>query len=653
MRGALKLPLSILTDFEEFAVYDCRIQPKQTDSASVARVLILRYTEYAERWDEIASIFSRESILKGSFDKYAESRRQKRGTAEVDDAFLSEIENWRELLAKTLALRNTNLSTRDLNYAVQMTIDRIVFLRMCEDRGIEDYGQLGGVADGSNCYAHLLRLFERADDRYNSGLFHFHKEKGRSELPDSLTPSLAIDDHSLKTIIKNLYYPDSPYEFSVLPTEILGQVYQRFLGKVIRLTAGHRAVIEEKPEVRKTGGVYYTPEYIVNYIVKHTIGTLLERRNLSQASRLRVLDPACGSGSFLIGTYQYLIDWHRDWYVKGGTHNFPKQVYQGPGGQWLLTTAERKRILLNNVFGVDIDPQAVEVTKLSLLLKMLEGESKQSLEAQRRLFQEACAPDLGQNILCGNSLIGPDVYDTLKVDELTEDELRRINAFDWQQAFPWLSQAGGFDAVIGNPPYIRMQRIEQIESDYLFRVYKGPTSKVDLSLVFLEKALSLCVKKGRASFICTSQWLSTKYGENLRGMLSDGRLHSIVHFGSLPVFRDASTYPAIFVLSPTPSDSLVVKRITCKSELNLSSIELADPITLSLDSLSRGPWNLGDLEIAGLLQSRNIRWEALRKFGKAYIGTKCGLNAAFVVGRDSAKELGLERSSLPVRISWG
>ena len=136
------------------------------------------------------------------------------------------------MLAKTLALRNTTLSTRDLNYAVQMTIDRIVFLRMCEDRGIEDYGQLGKIAEGNNCYARLLRLFDRADDRYNSGLFHFHKEKDRSEPPDSLTPSLAIDDHTLKTIIKNLYYPDSPYEFSVLPTEILGQVYERFLGRV-------------------------------------------------------------------------------------------------------------------------------------------------------------------------------------------------------------------------------------------------------------------------------------------------------------------------------------------------------------------------------------------------------------------------------------
>ena len=384
----------------------------------------------------------------------------------------------------------------------------------------------------------------------------------------------------------------------------------------------------------------------MNYIVKHTIGVLLERRNLSQASRLRVLDPACGSGSFLIGAYQYLMDWHRDWYVKGGTDKFPKQVYQGPGGQWLLTTAERKRILLNSLFGVDIDPQAVEVTKLSLLLKMLEGESKQSLETQRRLFQERALPDLGQNILSGNSLIGPNIYNPLSVDELTEDELRRINAFEWHQAFPWLGQAGGFDAVIGNPPYIRIQRIEQIESEYLFRVYKGPTSKVDLSLVFLEKGLSLCTKIGRAAFICTSQWLSTKYGENLRGMLSDGRLHSIVHFGSLPVFRDASTYPAIFVLSPKSSKTLTVKRITCKAQLNLRDIELADPIKLSLDSLGTGPWNLGDLEIAEILESRHIRWEQLRKFGKAYIGTKCGLNAAFVIGKGPAKELRLERSLL-------
>src|SRR6266496_608692 len=231
-----KLPLSILTDFEEFAVYDCRVEPRLTDKASVARVLYLNFREYPSRWDDIAKIFARDAILKGSFDKFAESTKAKRGTAEVDDAFLDEIETWRADLAANLALRNPALSQRDLNFAVQRTIDRIVFLRICEDRRIEVYGRLMALLNGEHTYRRLNQLFREADERYNSGLFYFRKERDRVEPPDDLTPELEIDDGVLKGIIRRLYYPDSPYEFSVLPADILGQVYEQFLGKVIRLT---------------------------------------------------------------------------------------------------------------------------------------------------------------------------------------------------------------------------------------------------------------------------------------------------------------------------------------------------------------------------------------------------------------------------------
>jgi hypothetical protein len=269
-----KLPLSILSDFEEFAVYDCRVKPDKADKAAAARTLYLTYRDYAARWDEIAAVFSRDAVLKGSFDQYAESNKAKKGTAEVDAAFLQEIECWRELLARNIALRNPGLGQRDLNYAVQATIDRIIFLRIGEDRGFEPYGRLMALQNGGQVYERLAQLFRQADDRYNSGLFHFKPEKGR-DAPDEWTLNLLLDDKPLKDILKNLYYPDSPYEFSVLPADILGQVYEQFLGKVIRLTSGHRAIVEDKPEVKKAGGVYYTPTYIVDYIVRQTVGKLL------------------------------------------------------------------------------------------------------------------------------------------------------------------------------------------------------------------------------------------------------------------------------------------------------------------------------------------------------------------------------------------
>jgi type I restriction-modification system DNA methylase subunit len=550
-----KLPLSILTDFEEFAVYDCRVEPRLSDKASVARVLYLNFREYASRWDDIAKIFARDAILKGSFDKFAESTKAKRGTAEVDDAFLSEIEKWRADLARNLALRNPTLSQRDLNFSVQRTIDRIVFLRICEDRRIEVYGRLQALLNGEHTYRRLYQLFREADERYNSGLFYFQKEKDRVEPPDDLTPELEMDDAILKGIIRRLYYPESPYEFSVLPADILGQVYEQFLGKVIRLAEGHQARIEDKPEVKKAGGVYYTPTYIVDYIVKNTVGKLLEGKTPRQAAKLRILDPACGSGSFLIGAYQYLLDWHRDWY----SDNEPKKwatgknpaIYQGPGGEWKLTTTERKCILLQSIFGVDIDSQAVEVTKLSLLLKVLEGESEQTLATQLRFYHERALPDLGRNIKCGNSLVGPDFYDQQEMGFLDEEQRYRINVFDWRgkDGFPEIMKAGGFDAVIGNPPYVRIQTSGKADLTYFSDHYETAVGNFDIYCLFVERGISVLRPKGLLGFIVAHRFYKTDYGKGLREFISRHHLlRKTIDFDGFMVFPDASINTCLLFL---------------------------------------------------------------------------------------------------------
>src|SRR3989339_1182011 len=612
-----KLPLSILTDFEEFAVYDCRVKPDKSDKSSTARILYLTYTEYAQRWDEISQIFSRDAVLKGSFDKYAESSKVKKGTASVDDAFLTEIESWRDMIAKTIALRNPDLSQHDLNFAVQRTIDRIVFLRICEDRGIEQYGRLMSLQNGDRAYARLCEMFQRADERYNSGLFHFQKDKGRAESPDTLTLNLTIDDSVLKNIIKNLSYPDSPYEFSVISADILGQVYEQFLGKVIRLTAGHRAVVEEKPEVRKAGGVYYTPTYIVDYIVKNTVGKFLEcglqnderikiplskggegvvkspltkgklgvvnPQNPKSVSKLKILDPACGSGSFLLGAYTYLLDWHRDWYVadsreKWATGRSPV-LYQGMGGDWRLTTAERKRILLNNIYGVDIDPQAVEVTKLSLLLKVLEGESEQTIARQLKLFHERALPDLGSNIKCGNSLIGTDFYDInvetgLKpVSTVGDEERRKVNPFDWDKEFPEIIKpapagreqgAGGVDVVIGNPPW--GADFSDHEQKY-FRVYYkvAQGSNIDSYAVFTERSLGRLKTGGLLGYITPDTFLRKDDHILTRKLLLENtRIIELIETG--PVFSKVrDTWCLVFTvlkIKPTAESKVRHKKIS-------------------------------------------------------------------------------------------
>lgn len=500
------LPLSVLTDFEEFVVYDCRVEPDKTDKPTVARMFYIPYTEYTTKWDNIAEVFSREAVQGGSLEKFAQEQKAPKGATAVDVAFLREIEGWRELLAKNIAIWNPELTQRELNYAVQMTLDRIIFLRICEDRGIEPYGKLQRLLKGGQVYKQLVEQFRDADDRYNSGLFHFANEKGR-EGPDDLTPSLHIDDEPLKKVIRNLYYPDSPYEFSVIPVELLGRVYEQFLGKVIHLTAKHEAVVEEKPEVRKAGGVYYTPTYIVDYIVKNTVGKLLEGKTPREAAKLRIVDPACGSGSFLLGAYQYLLDWYLAQYVTAGPAKHKKELYQGPSGEWKLTSDARKHILLNNIYGVDIDAQAVEVTKLSLSLKILEGENEATLGTQLRMFQERALPDLGNNVKWGNSLIGSDFYDNQQLGFLDEEEQFRINVFDWETGFPEIIRAGGFDVVIGNPPWISLTGkfgndiYSEAEIDYLIKRFSGNTYMPNMYEYFVSQGLNITKTGGYFSFI--------------------------------------------------------------------------------------------------------------------------------------------------------
>jgi len=518
------------------------------------------YGEYDEQWDEIAEIFSRDAVWKGSFDKFAESRKRKRGTAWVDSAFLDEIESWRDALARNIALRNPELTPHEMNFAVQRTIDRIIFLRICEDRGIEDYGQLMALQNGTNLYHRLVSLYRRADEKYNSGLFHFRVEKDRPEQPDELTLNLTIDDRVLKDVFKELYYPESPYEFSVLPADILGHIYEQFLGKVIRLTPKHRAVVENKPEVKKAGGVYYTPTYIVDYIVKNTVGKLLEKKTPKQVSNLKILDPACGSGSFLIGAYQYLLDWHRDWCIDDGAEKWTKgrspKLYRASGGSWRLTTAERKRIILNNIYGVDIDTQAVEVTKLSLLLKVLEGESEETINRQRKLFHERALPDLGSNIKCGNSLIGPDFYDDQQISLLDEEERYRINALDWEAEFPEVfsrqgakgaEKKSGFDVVIGNPPYVRQEMLGN-QKQYFQRNYKVYHGTADLYVYFIERGVSLLNEGGYFSYIVSNKWQRANYGKPIRLWMKQQCIEKIVDFGDLQLFKGETTYPCILTI---------------------------------------------------------------------------------------------------------
>jgi len=637
-----ELPLSILTNFEEFAIYESRQKPKQGDKTNIERTLLITYKDYIEKWDEIASIFSKKAVLQGSFDRYIESAKKKRGTQEVDDEFLKEIEGWREELASNIAIRNSHLSVRELNDAVQRTIDRIIFLRMCEDRGIEQYGQLLSLLERENIYPHLCKIYEKADEKYNSGLFNFKKERDRSTPPDEITLKLTIDDKVLKDIIKHIYYPESPYEFSVLRPEILGNVYEQFLGKVIRLTEGHRAKIEEKPEVKKAGGVYYTPEFIVDYIVKNTIGKLCEGKTPKQIEKLHILDPACGSGSFLLGAYSYLLTYHLNYYMnRKNKKSYKEQIFQRKDGQWVLTIKEKKRILLNNIYGVDIDSQAVEVTKLSLLLKVLEGENRDVYEKQQKLWRERVLPDLGDNIKCGNSLIGPDIYNSIQTKLFENGEMYRINAFDWNTEFKEIMENGGFDAIIGNPPYIRIQAMKEwapVEVEFYKQCYTSASKgNYDIYVVFVEKGTKLLNGGGILGFILPHKFFNAKYGEPLREILTKGKhLSKIVHFGDQQVFSGSTTYTCLLFLDKREKNKFEFDRVDDLLEWKFK--ESAKKGKIRLKEVSEKEWNFSVGDEADLFKKlREMPFKLKDVAERIFQGLVTGADPVFIVENIDAK----------------
>ena len=533
-----KLAVSILTDFEEFAIYDCSKKPSPNDKASMSRIEYINYEDYLNRFDFLYDTFAKENVLRGSLEKYNADTKSKKGTESVDIDFLNSLDDLRTKLASNISKLNS-LSLRDLNFAVQHIIDRIIFLRVAEDRGVENYGDLREACsnlnkkwiasasprndntinvrndekiiskDGNNYYKNIVEIFKKSDGKYNSGIFDFSKDK--------ITQNIEVDNKVIKEIINDLYYPKSPYEFSVISVEIIGNAYEQFLGKTITIGKNSKAKIELKPEVRKAGGVYYTPEYIVDYIVENTVGEKIKGKTPKEIANIKIVDPACGSGSFLIGAYKYLLNYHREYYSKQGKKKFLGSKEDAITEDGELALWVKKQILINNIFGVDIDSNAVEVTKLSLLLKCMENETPASIMNNQSLFNERALPSLDENIKCGNSLIGNDFYsggDSLNIDIETQ---YKINCFDWEDEFKNVFACGGFDVVIGNPPY--GAELSEIERNYLEK--KFSLSNTNTAALFLGVLKNFLKDNCRGGYIIPKSFIYASNWESSRDLMID------------------------------------------------------------------------------------------------------------------------------------
>jgi type I restriction-modification system DNA methylase subunit len=542
----------VLTDFVEFRFYDATIQPdeRKPDEGLLLRLAYRDYLHNAEKlWE-----FSKQRVIAGSLDAMMpRDRRTQRLRIPVDEAFLDEMTGWREDLARDVFRNNPALTAKQLNEVVQRLLDRIVFIRIAEDRHIIEKNQLRDAVEEWRARGgkfHILDwlndLFHRINEDFNGEIFKPH-----------LSETIKIDSGVLARIIERLYPPKSPYRFDVIGVELLGSIYERYLGNTIRLTA-KQVRLEEKPDVRKAGGVYYTPKYIVDYIVKGTVGNVIEGRTLKQVEKVRILDPACGSGSFLIGAFQFLIDYHLRWYLEHPKEerrgrpvlDFMRDVQTDPDGLQRLSVFRKVAILKNNLFGVDIDPQAVEITMMSLYLKALEGE-KQLLPSKQSLL-----PPLRGNIICGNSLIGPEFYHNRQKSLIDEYEESRVNAFDWHAGFGEILDGGGFDIVIGNPPYRRELNYKHLMDDIASTPFglKYRSPRMDLWYYFVHRGLELLRPSGVLSFIVNAYWTAgTGAGKLITALRDTTHVDEIFSFGKLAVFQGVSGQHMVIRLTKAQS----------------------------------------------------------------------------------------------------
>lgn len=641
-----KLPLSILTNFQELAVYYCHAKPNELDNPDQARLEYLHIDQYQEDavWDFLYDTFSRQAVESGALERYIQAKQKQTALRlprplAVDDDFLNLIDQWRVQLAQNLQRDKkvaSSFTQEQMNQVVQRTIDRIIFLRVAEDRGIDQWGlEALSKSRQSDIYLALLDTFRRADTRYNSGLFYFSPRRNRVGMADTLASQISFSDQLLQSILRGFY--EQPYRFDVIPADILGNVYERFLGKVISLQ-NNQVEVEEKPEVRRAGGVYYTPKYIVDYIVAQTVGQLLPPITAGAEEKsplrvrggevgvgLKILDPACGSGSFLIAAYQYLLDWYLEFY-RQDPKKYKTQLLQ-LDNDYQLTLEERKRILLAHIYGVDIDPQAVEVAKLNLLLKVLEVK-RGAMAEQQALLREHILPELEANIRCGNSLIGTD-YATPHTPQAEKARL-----FDWDVQFREVMASGGFDAVIGNPPYVRQETLGADFKRYVAQHYETYAGTADLYVYFIEKSINLLKEGGYYGIIVANKWMRAKYGLPLRRWLKKQPLVEMIDFGDLPVFSQATTYPIIVIAGKGPqTETFQAANVTTLDFDSLSNYLALNRFRMEQVSLEDASWSLINQQQQAFMQKLGAVGVRLGEYveEKIYYGIKTGLNEAFVI----------------------
>lgn len=622
------LPIAILSNFYQLAVYDCRSSPDLMDEAHVARILLVRYDEFEARFDELWPLLSREAVYSGEFDRRFAVDFTRHGVEQFDNYFLRQVRSWRERLARDIHHHVPGLSPVELTYAVQLFLSRIVFLRICEDRDIERYETLRGLA-AANSFGSLMVELRRADAFYDSGLFR---------LLDDARLGIRISDDVLSGIINELYYPQSPYTFAVVETEVLGEIYEQFLGEIITINEHGAVEIVSKPEVRDSGGVVPTPRYIVDAIVQRTLGPQLAGKSPADLETFTVADICCGSGIFLLSVFEFLTDHYLAWYQENDRANHVgRKIYEAGAGLWRLTFEEKRRILLAHVRGVDIDANAVEVARFSLLLKLIEDESAAGLREYVDRTGTPALPELDGTLRAGNSLVSQAEW-VAALGALPARILEKVNPFSWADEFPAEHARGGFNVIVGNPPYVRIQNMQAYspEEAAFYQSAASPYTTArqdnfDKYALFIERSLSLVQPNGRLGFIIPHKFMTIQAGTALRRLVTAGQpLEEIVHFGVQQVFgRMATNYTCLLILDRQGRTDVTVERVQV-----LDAWRYGTPgprSTVPAVELTDDPWQFADADTRALFaRVRAGCGRELDDVAEIFVGVQTSADAIYI-----------------------
>src|SRR5215211_3632502 len=456
---------ALLSDFEGLRVFNAEWKESNPFSAQFFELTMDSYlTDFERLW-----WLSKQETISRRLDIEAEKVGKKIKRLPVSQNLFDDLKRWRENLFKNYKAFNLGYSAAQIDEAVLRLLNRLIFIRTAEDREVEDnrLRSLVRVLRDKKQISHLDRelaeVFRQFDGTYNSELFarHFSEE-------------LQIPPTDLEEVIEGLYEKNiTRYNFNALDADVLGTAYEQYLGHVVA-EGENETHVEEKRAKRKSQGIYYTPTFVTKYVVQQTVGRYLDEDGYNPSKPPRVLDMACGSGSFLIEAFDVIDDF------------VAKQRGQAQRGEVDFHDRMRQlEVLQNCIFGVDKDKQAVEVARLNLLLR--------ALHSRERL------PML-ENIAHGDSL---------------HKETIETN-------FSQVMKEGGFDVIVGNPPYVRAENMPRDERDYYMAGdFETAYGRFDIFILFLERAIKLLKEGGQLGFIVPYAGLTQNYSKLLRKFILD------------------------------------------------------------------------------------------------------------------------------------